>query len=340
MHEGLDSYKEYLRLRHATDPSLQERRLELKADIARLVSLGDAKWYLQRLSQTVFLGPDLTYGEMASNIPDNRVQIPSQRAEPSLAQAVLGTKELLADYEHIKPMLFTGSKALVRVGSTSWAMNYDVRRNVLDPSDLDIEVLYDPDCFDTNQLSGICGLQEAVLKFGELYTQDKADYLAFGWKHNGRPISAHFMPTKIFEANCGKDYFTNPVDISLREFRTQPKSKPPTYYQRDGMGEIHKIYCSPENIGDGQITRTPLMAVGAQGQLVMGLVMDKYFTFPIADGDTSYFESYVLKFKKGLANHMQSTGGRFSNLPSRRDRMPYWLLEKLDAEQLALCQNS
>lgn len=277
---------------------------------------------------------------MAANMSDNPSKDTSARPEPSLAQAVLGTRELLSDYERVKEVLSPGSRALVRVGSTSWAMNYDVRRNRLDPSDLDVEVLYDPNTYDSNQLASIPGLPDAVSKFRQLYTGGMADYLAFGWKHNGRPISVHFMPEGVFERDCENDYFSSPTNLSLREFRTQPKSKPPTYFQRDGLGQIHEIHCSPEYIEGGQITNTPLMVVGKQNQLVMGLVMDKYLAFPFADGDASYFESNVLKFKKGLAKHMQSTGGKISNLPSRRDRMPYWLLEKLDEEQQSLCQNS
>lgn len=325
-----EQYVQYLRLRHDSTPEGDSQRLRIKADLARDVSTGQGQWYRDRLN--TYIAPfHTTYGEIASRLSDTRR--PERSAEPSLAQAVLATEQLQADYEDVRGVLLPHSRALIKVGSTSWAENFDVR-NHGNPSDLDLEVLIDG--IHPEEFAEVPGAEEALSRFGEVYDDNQADYMAFSWKKGDRPVSIHFMPTDVFEDSCRRDYFSDPQNRRLREFRVKPKSKAPRYEQRDGFGNSFLFDCQPTLVPQGQITETPLMMVGDQGQLVLGLVMDKYFSLPKVDGDEDFFNDNIGFFKRNLAAYLAENGGSFSGFPSRRNRMPYWLLEDLDKEQLCL----
>lgn len=326
----VEQYREYLRLRHGVTPEEDAQRLRLKADIAREISLGNGDWYKDRLSRFVPVF-HTTYGEIASRVSDTRR--PERSAEPSLAQAVLATEQLQADYAEIKELLLPHSRAIVKVGSTSWAENFDVR-NHGNPSDLDLEVLIDT--INPSDFGEVPGATDALTAFNEVYSNGQADYMAFSFKKGNRPVSIHFMPSVVFAASCHTDYFSHPRDHRLREFRVQPKSKVPRYEQRNAFGQPFLFECQPQLIDQGQITRTPLMMVDDQGKVVLGLIMDKYFSRPIVEGDTDFFAGNIVYFKQNLAKYLQQTGGTFSGFPSRRNRMPYWLLEDLDKEQQCL----
>ena len=76
------------------------------------------------------------------------------------------------------------------------------------------------------------------------------------------------------------------------------------------------------------------MMVGDQGQIVMGLVMSKYFTYPLVNGDTQFFQENVQKFKESLNLRLASEGGgSFAEMPARKALMPDYVLQQLQAEQ-------
>lgn len=323
------AYKQYRMLRNTKNIDEERERRRIKADIARSVSSGDANWYTSRLQREIPIF-NRSYGEIASKLNDSAFN----DKEPSLAEAVLATERLQKDYKEISELLSPHARAIIRIGSTTWAENFDVRMNHGMPSDLDLEVFLDKPS--PISLPEIPSLNEALTNFQGYYEDGDADYLAFGFNRGDRPVSIHFMPTELFEDITHRDYFTNPRVHRLREYRMKPKSKPPRYEQRDAFGNLHIFEGIPHLVEKGQITETPLMLVGTENQLVMGLVMDKYLAYPKTEGDTDLFNENVSYFKKGLADHLSIYGGSFSGFPSRRDRMPYWILDQLDKEQLWL----
>jgi hypothetical protein len=323
-------YREYLTSRRNGD---NEARLRVKADIAKAVCEGKAEWYLDRLEHHVPVY-DMPYGEIAALVSDVKVEPTLGRREPSLAESVLATRDLEKDYQEVAGFLRGRVKTIIKVGSTSWAENFDVRRNSGDPSDLDLEVLIDT--IEPGRFVEFPEMRSALEAFGVYHYGNEADYLSFGWKKEDRPISVHFMPTRVFEENCHFDFASAKKETRRREFRVKAKSKPPRYEQRDAWGEVHTFRGQPRLVPGGQITETPLLMVGTRGQMVMGLVMDKYFAFPHVEGDVQHFNDNVRVFKKSVAERLGGGGGRFSGFPSRRQRMPYWLLDQLDEEQRRL----
>jgi hypothetical protein len=339
-------YREYLKLRNTVDPQEETRRSEIKADIAREISSGQGKWYSDRLRGRGygFAGKEGTYGDIASHLSDKNQIFQTERKEPSLAESVLVTVELKKAYNEYAQKLLPHVRTIIKIGSSTWAENFDVRGESTDPSDLDMEVLVDADNLNSADFDNIGdpetphAMTEALTTFLHYYKldendPDKVDYLSFGFKRDGRPISIHFTPTKVFERICSEDYFTDVKDHRLREFRVKAKSKAPQYTQRDGTGELYTFECPIKLVEGGQITKTPLMMRGKEGRLVLGLAMDKYFSQPAINGDTKFFEDNITKFKKGLAKYDKVNRGNFSKYPSRSQRMPYRLLESLDEEE-------
>ena len=327
----IEKYGEYLKLRKTEDPEKEERRLVLKADLAREISEGNGQWYLDRLRGRAY-GFASNYGKLAASLQDTAFY--NGRREPSLAESVLATDLLEKDYMELCEFLLPSSRAIIKVGSSTWAANFDIRQEETNPTDLDLEVLLDT--IEPEAFSSIENLKEALTTFRSYYEDGKADFMSFVWNKKNYPISIHFTPSATFKNNCHKDYFSSPMEYRLREFRVKPKSKPPRYEQRDGYGKTHIFDGEPKLVAGGQITEVPLMMVGAQGQIVMGLIMDKYFAYPYVEGDKDFFQQNVNHFKKNLAQHLNIRGGKFSEFPSRRNRMPYWLLDVLDQEQLCL----
>ncbi len=348
-----EEYIEYIKLRGTEDP----KRLRLKADLARKMSENGGSWLLERYKGRGY-GFGETYGEVARKLSDGQ-SIPDRR-EPSLAEAVLASLEMKKDYQRLLEILLPRSRAIIKIGSSSWAENYDVRMDPNDPSDLDLEVIMDE--VEPKIGEGIPGAVEGLTLFKKYYDAGKADYFSFGLKMGNRPVSIHFMPRKVFEKNCAVDYEHLGEDeegvISIpaekivggkkkdvlikarvsREFRAKPKSKPAVYDERyDGTGEEY-IYTGQPQIQEegGMITEVPVMMVGNDGKLIMGLVMSKYFGYPVVEGDRLFFEEQVIKFKESVARRLVKEGGKFGNMPGRKNRMPYYLLDRLNAEQKTL----
>jgi len=83
------------------------------------------------------------------------------------------------------------------------------------------------------------------------------------------------------------------------------------------------------------------MMVSPEGRIVMGLVFSKYFVFPEVDGDKGFFEREVQRFKTNLVQRLQTEGGGdFAEMPARKNRMPYYILEQLRKEQRNLERES
>ena len=87
----------------------------------------------------------------------------------------------------------------------------------------------------------------------------------------------------------------------------------------------------PQQIPEGFITETPLMMV-EKGELVLGLLLDKYFSYPEVHQKSNFFTSNIRRMKKNIAKRIQREGGSFSQMPSRKKRIPLELLDDLDAE--------
>jgi len=326
MEEIQEKYFEYLKQRGKNT----EERLHLKADLAEMVAKGEGGWYLKRLEKPSKVFPGMTYG--GDKTKGVEIVEENEKREPSLAESVMATQDLSKDYQQVKEILLPRSRAIIRLGSSDWAENYDVRFDPTDPSDLDIEVFMDE--VDPSIGEGIPGAVEALTEFKKYFDKGEADYLSFGFKHNGRPTSIHFMPVKTFERNCNIDceHITEP--ILAKEFRMKAKSKAPIYDERyDGEGREYIFEAKPYLVEGGQITEVPVMMIGEDKKLVMGLVMSKYFGFPRVDGDSKFFGENVELFKTGVAKRLKKEGGSFSNMPGRKARMPYHIKERLDKEQ-------
>jgi len=323
-------YLDYLRVRNTDSPD----RLRLKADLAKRISEDPefAKWYNARLTGSG-KGFGDTYGDVAMALVDGE-NIPGRR-EPSLAESVIATRELQADYREIREILLTkpNVRSIIKVGSTTWGENYDVRIDHNDPSDLDLEVLVDD--IDPDAFSEFPGCREALEAFLPYFLRGEAQYLSYGYVKDGRPISMHFMPTQTFMANCRRDYRGITSDVLITEFRNKPKSKPPVYSERfDGAGNMFPFHGQPILVTGGQLTQVPVMMVSPEGRIVMGLVFAKYFSYPGVDGDTEFFNSHVNRFKHNLAQRLNlEGGGDFAEMTSRKNRMPYYILDQLRAEQ-------
>ncbi len=324
-------YKQYLKLRQGNDP----KRLQLKADLAAKVSEGgqEAEWLLKRYQGRGY-GFGKNYGEVASKLSDGE-SIPGRR-EPSLAESVLASIELNKDYQELVKILLPRVKTIIKIGSSSWAENYDVRMDPNDPSDLDLEVIIDE--VDPKIGEGIPGAVEGLTMFKKYFDEGKAEYFSHGFKMGNRPVSIHFMPRAVFEKNCSTDYEHLNHLVTNKEFRAKPKNKPAIYDERyDGTGKEYIYEATPKIQEEGgMITEVPAMMTGDDGKLVMGLVMSKYFGYPIVEGDNDFFQENVLKFKTSVAKRLKREGGIFSNMPGRRNRMPYNILDKLNAEQKKL----
>lgn len=351
-------YKEYLKLRNTKNPDEESKRIKIKADLAEMVSKGEGKWYNDRLKGRGY-GFGTSYGDVAEQLSDRNPVFEADRKEPSFAESVLATKDLKEDYNQYAEKLLPHVRTIIKIGSSTWAENFDVRGDLTNPSDLDMEVLVDPKTLNPDDFDNIGdpkdphALKEALIKFLRFYNLDeddpnKADYLSFGFKRGNRPVSIHFTPTPVFERICTVDYFTDIKEHRLREYRVSKKSKDPVYTQRDGHGNLYKFGCEVKILDNdqGRITKTPLMMVGdrehlepgqtlvgGEGQLVLGLVMDKYFCRPALEGDAEFFIKNINEFKKGLAKYDKIHGGSFSKYPSRSHRMPHQLLEWLDEQE-------
>lgn len=323
------AYLHYRHLRNTQNPKEEQERLATKSVIARDISLGKGDWYLQRLQHGAY-GRAASYGALAAQLSDTAFT--SARREPSLAEATLATAALQAEYTGVKERLLPRVRSIIRVGSTTWAENFDVRNDPKNPSDLDLEVLVDPDQMRPDLFADFPAIAHDMPAFLTYYHQGRADYLASSYTHDTHPISIHVMPTTLFEANCRQDYFTHPTHKVLNEFRTKQKRSAPIYYQRNGSGKLYEYPITSQNVVGGQISQTPLMGVGDHGEVVMGLVMDKYFSQPKVDGDELFFTQNISLFKDNLARYLWQHGGSFENFPSRRERMPAWLIDQLQKE--------
>lgn len=330
-------YLDYLKLRGTDDP----KRLNLKADIAIEISEGRGEWYLQRLQKRAY-GIDKNYGELASKLSDGKETfVDIDKREPSLAEAVLATRELNNDYQTVENLLLPKVISIIKIGSAGWGENYDVRRNPEDLSDLDTEVIID-DEINPEIGKELPGAVEGLKLFGKYYKEGKADYFSYGFKIENRPVSIHFMPKSVFKRNCAIDCENLSEEIRSFEFRIKPKSKPPFYDKRhDGQGKEYMYKAVPNFQEDGSIiTEIPVMMIGDNNQIVMGLLMDKYFQLPKVNGDVQFFQEGIKKFKTSLAKRLiKEGGGKFSNMPARKNRMPYTLLNILDKEQEDLLKN-
>lgn len=350
-----EKYYEYRLLRRAGD---DENRLRVKADLAREIQEGRGTWYLGRLGRRI-PGFDQTFGEIAEAVDDGQ-GVPN-RYEPSFGEAVVGTLALDKDYEKVKGLILPKlgvKEAITRVGSASWARFYDVRTTPGDPSDLDTEVMISEVRPELGE--DLPGCEEGLEVFRYYQEKGMADYFSYSTQIDGRPLSIHWMMSDVFESNCRLDIESLDREVLAREFRTKPKSKAAEYLQRDGNGNYHifkaqatvydgrrdglgreHIYSAvPEYQPGGQITQTPTMMIGEHGQIVLGLTMDKHFAYPMVDGDVEFVESNIAVFKQSLARRLvaEGEGGTFADMPSRRDRMPYFLRERLHEEFLYLTQ--
>jgi len=328
-------YLGYLHVRNTDSPD----RLRLKADLARRISEDPdfARWYNARLESSG-KGFAPTYGDIAIALPDGE-NIPGRR-EPSLGESVIASRELQAEYMQLREYLLPRVRSIIKVGSTTWGENFDVRLDHNDPSDLDLEVLVDE--INPEYFAELPGCQQALEAFMPYYLRGEAQYLSYGYKSGTRPISIHFMPTQTFLSNCRRDYRGITSDVLITEFRNKPKSKPPIYSERfDGSGNMFPFHGRPLLVEGGQLTQVPVMMVSPEGRIVMGLVFSKYFVFPEVDGDKGFFEREVQRFKTNLVQRLQTEGGGdFAEMPARKNRMPYYILEQLRKEQRNLERES
>ena len=328
-------YQNYLHERRAERlTGEQNGRLHTKADIARLITEGQGEWYVNRLNHRI-PGFGKTFGEIASQVSDGNV-LPERR-EPSLAESVIATRERQKEYSRVRETLLPRVTCLIKVGSTGWAENFDVRSGA-DPSDIDLEVIVEKP-----QKDLLKGLPEGegMELFTDYYNQGKVDYFSYGYKAGDVPVSIHVMPKAFFEKNCNRDYTTLKHDRLAREFRVVPKTKPPIYHERyNGDGKQYPFVCKPELLPEGgQVTETPIMMIRDQ-KIVMGLIMSKYMPYPPVEGNSAFFEQNIETFKENLAQRLKAEGGgSFSKMPGRKDRMPYYILEQLDKEQAWLTKN-
>lgn len=306
------------------------RRLELKADLAKTINDGQGDWLLQRYKRQV-PGFGKRYGEIAAELSDGNM-VPNRR-EPSLAESILATQERLIIYQEIVERCILPTRCIIQVGSTSWGENFDMRMSGNNPSDLDLELVVDD--VNPGDFQHIPGLESALATFKPLYERGLADYLAHSYERNGWPVSVHVMPSAVMERHCQIDCTTIDQPVLANEFRIKPKSKPPIYNERyDAVGIEYVFEGHPEQVAGGQITQVPVMMVGDNDRVVMGLVMSKYFCYPHVVGNREWFETHIARFKKSLAQRIQLEGsGRFSELPARKARMPYYLKLQLDKEQ-------
>lgn len=257
--------------------------------------------------------------------------------QPSLAESIIATESLNKKYRELVKLLSPRVRSIIKIGSSTWAENFNVRTFSQDKSDLDLEVLID----DVNSSigEGLPGAEAGLETFMELYKRGQADYFSYGYKSDGIPISIHFMPTETFKRNCNLNMLALSQSVNNVEFRIKPKSKPPIYDERyDGSGKEFIFKAKPQIITGGILTEVPVMMLGPQDQIVMGLVPSKYFTYPEVRGDREFFEEHIAKFKNNLNLRLiaEGEGGKFTNMPARKDLMPSYVLNLLDKEQKEL----
>ncbi len=323
-------YKEYLRSRKDDSEVGIQTIKRIRSKIALLLT-GDPeskKWYEEKLNSSArgfSNSPSPRYIDVALTAKDSAFNT-------SIAESFVSTEHLNSLFNEIKEKIFTAkaTEAIVRIGSSAWAQNYDVKL-METTSDLDLEVIVDINNFDPSEFNFIEGLQEQLTQFISLFLKGEADYFSFHTNKNAFPISMHFIPKKTLEYACNIDYETLEESKTLKEFRTKPKSKPPIYTQRNAVGKAFQYHMQPQQIPEGFITETPLMMV-EKGELVLGLLLDKYFSYPEVHQKSNFFTSNIRRMKKNIAKRIQREGGSFSQMPSRKKRIPLELLDDLDAE--------
>lgn len=307
-----------------TQKGCAEEHLVSRSGIARLLTeRGDS-----RLDQ-----------EMRANVHRAelvRSKLIEQLKMPSLEEVITATEKLDNCSRMISAKLRPRVRTIIQLGSFGWAKYYWVHGTGRRPSDLDMEVLIDD--IDPSVGSGFPGAEKGLEAFRKHYNMGEADYFSYGYRWGSQKISIHFMPTDTFLRNCNFNFRNLRGPVENREFRTLPKLKPPIYAERyDGQGNEFVYVARPERCEDGILTKVPVMMIGDQEQIVMGLVMSKYFAHPNVEGDQEIFERSIVKFKAQLALRLADEGGgQFSNMPARKCRMPLYTIEKLDREQQTL----
>jgi len=318
-----EAVQEYQALADLRAPSTE--RLEIRSDIAQIINSGEIypHWYLNAVVLS------------ALNYQSNDFDKSSR--QPTLTESIIATENLNKKYKELVELLSPKVRSIIKIGSSTWAENFNVRNFQQDKSDLDLEVLIDDVSSSIGE--GLPGAEAGLETFMELYKRGQADYFSYGFKSDGIPISIHFMPTATFKKNCSLNILSLSKLVTNVEFRTKPKSKPPIYDERyDGSGKEFVFKAKPQEITGGILTEVPVMMVGPENQIVMGLVPSKYFTYPKVDGDQQIFERYIAKFKQNLNLRLaaEGGGGKFTNMPARKNLMPNYVLHLLDKEQREL----
>ncbi len=335
--DALKIYKEkYLPSRRASrkDPAHNQDRLEIKSAIANAINSGDSSLveHFEKLSNRINKGQKESSTEFAARISDGESK--SSKREPSLVEAVLTTQEFNEIYNEILESFKGGVVEVMRIGSSFWGQNYSIRsKERQDPSDIDLEIVVDMDSADFSDPK----VKEAFLKFKENFQKGEADYCVVKLRIKGIEVSFHLVPTETLKKICEFDYANAGGPENLREFRINKELTPKTYKQRNFAGDMFSFTTTPRQVEGGQISDIPFVAMGPNGELILGVVLNKYLPIPKLTNDSELVANELKRMVDSLKerkdkdkNRLQGRELSFKLFHSHVDRMPKWMQDQLN----------
>ncbi len=333
---ALEMYRRlYLPMRRISkgDPYHTKKRLEIKSNIAYAIHQGDPTLskHFEELGDRIEKGGIKDRNQFAARISDGISQ--SSKREPSLLETIQATKEQSEIYNNVAKSFDPNEVEVIRIGSSFWGRNYSVRGKELDnPSDIDLELVMKT--IPSNFLDP--EIQTAFLKFQKHFKKGTADFCAIKKIISGVEVSFHIMPIETLKKICEFNYLEADKLVTLKEFRVTQKISPKTYRQKNFAGDVFSFSTTPLLVEGGQISEVPLVMIGNHGELVLGVVLNKYLPLPELSKENGLLHQELGKMVNSLRKRKDADKRKllekklsFEFFHTHSEHMPQWIKDQL-----------
>ena len=333
---ALEIYKrQYLPMRKTSknEPNRTKERLQVKSDIAHAIKLDDSTLpdHFEKLLHRIDKGNKESGEEFAARISDGISQ--TSRREPSLLETISATKRFDEIYCRVTESFGVDAVEVMRVGSSFWGRNYSVRgKEHGDASDIDLEIIVN--AVPVNFLYP--EIEAAFLQFQKYFDKGEADFCVAKRKIEGIEVSFHMTPIEIFRKICEFDYVKADRLYNLKEFRVTQQEAPKTYLLKNFAGDSSYFSTSPYLVDGGQITEVPFVTVGVHGELMLGVVLNKYLPLPELSHKNEIVQKELDRMVASLRDRKNDDKKRlpgralsFAYFHAHVDQMPQWMRDQL-----------
>lgn len=323
-----DLYLQYLKMRKSEDLDSIDF---LREQIAQ-VMVSDAnglEWYMTRLQGRGY-GFAPTYGDVALSC-ENKLY------RSSLAESVNATEKRQRCQVDLLGYLtqFSDFRFMVVGGSFPWRRYLDLSHK--DQSDLDVLVVCDQ--YDPRLNFGSQNVSRLVQEFHKHSGNEGLEVIKYKVDVDDIEVSVHCWSTAVFDEISQFDFAKENGPYVLRCLRPDRSKNDGQSYgpQHNFAGKSYYFDMDTRQLEDFFVSDQQIYLLGDDGELVLGAALDMLLFNPVCVGpDVGIFNQGMDSIVGKLYQRMILDGSRiasdnlsFSNLPSRKERMPAFFLSAI-----------